>query len=544
MSAKPLGYVNFDPSRSGSTDEVQVMIPYDMLRGVRLGQYVKIESYSNEAEKKFFGVITGGPFYEPDAVSKDSALARASILQAGSVRFTPDYHAVCSVQIMGELDDANMRILGTFTRPRPQSKVRAITSEEIEKFLELEGDMYLGRLDGYREVAVHLPSDKNAALPRNLGIFGTVGSGKTNTSQVLIEEASRTNWAVIVLDIEGEYVDMDKPSEEKQLYEKMKRFGIDRNGIRSMRVFHPVNTEPAREDSCPFSVRFSNIDPGILSEIMDLTGPQNERFLQTWYDLEHKGGGRRGGSRASPGLVGSMMSGSGDGALIGITLDSMIGQMDAILGSSETKGADRVSYHALKSKLNKLKRYDIFDKPDNLLHYNDMIKPNSVNVIDMSGSVNSKINNIIIVEMLRKIFDMKLDDKDRKLPPTLLVIEEAHTLVSKGNAGKMEETLDILREISRRGRKRWISLCFISQQPSHLPPEIYELCNTKIAHQTTGGKNLDAIKSATGGVESRIWDNVPRLGQGTCLFISSYFKNRPMFVNMRPCASKRRHVEV
>ena len=540
MSEKPLGYVNFDPSRSGSTEELQVMIPYGMLRSVRLGQYVKIESYSDEAEKKFFGVITGGPFYEPDAVSKDSALARASILQAGSVSFTPDYHAVCSVQIMGELDDVNMRILGTFTRPRPQSKVRAITSDEIEKFLELKGDMYLGRLAGYSNVSVRLPSNKNAALPRNLGIFGTVGSGKTNTSQVLIEEASRTNWAVIVLDIEGEYVDMDSPSEEEQLYQKMKEFGIDKSGVSHMKAFHPVNTEPAREDSSPFSVRFSNIDPGIIAEIMDLTVPQNERFLETWYNLEQKEG-RKGGGRSSSGIVGSMRDGSMNGRIMGITLDGMMEQIDTILANKDTKGANRVSYHALKSKLKKLKRYDIFDKPD-LLNYDDMIKPNSVSVVDLSGSVNSKINNIVIVEMLRKVFAMKLDDREKALPPVLLVIEEAHTLVSKSNAGKMEETLDILREISRRGRKRWISLCFISQQPSHLPPEIYELCNTKITHQTTGGKNLDAIKGATGGVESGVWNSVPRLGQGTCLFISSYFKNRPMFVNMRPCTSKRRYV--
>lgn len=38
-------------------------------------------------------------------------------------------------------------------------------------------------------------------LPRNVGIFGTVGSGKTNSAQVLIEEASRAGYAVIVLDV-------------------------------------------------------------------------------------------------------------------------------------------------------------------------------------------------------------------------------------------------------------------------------------------------------------------------------------------------------
>src|SRR6185369_1233671 len=125
-----------------------------------------------------------------------------------------------------------------------------------------------------------------------------------------------------------------------------------------------------------------------------------------------------------------------------------------------------------------------------------LMKPQQVSVFDLSGSQNVIINNILISDILRGLFQKKVGDKERLLPPTLVVIEEAHTFVSKDNVKRMEETLDILRDISRRGRKRWLGLCFISQQPSHLPPEIYELCNTKVVHQTTGGKNLHALKDS------------------------------------------------
>ena len=542
MSEDLVGFVNFDQSASNST-EVQIMVPHESIRNIKLGQYVKIESDLSGSKKTFIGVITKGPFYEPDAISKDSALARVSILQAGAVRFRPDYHAICSVQVMGELDMEEMNMRGTFVRPRPQASVRAITASEIERLLGLDGDMYLGLLEGYPTVRVKFPSNRNAALPRNLGIFGTVGSGKTNTSQVLIEEASKTNWAVIVLDIEGEYVEMDQRSEERLLLKTMDQFGIEPSGVMNMDVFHPINTDPSRSDSKPFSVRFSNIDPGILAEIMDLTGPQNERFLDVWHKLAQKDQSKRARARGSASFVRDMMESFEGGTPLGTTLKDMVDHIDTHLAADTTKGADRMSYFALRRKLKGMERYGIFDKADNLIRYPDMLESNKVSVIDLSSSTNSRINNIIVVDVLRKIFEMKLDDRKGELPPALVVIEEAHTLVSKSNAGKMEETLDILREISRRGRKRWISLCFISQQPSHLPPEIYELCNTKITHQTTGGKNLEAIKSSTGGVPQNVWDNVPRLGQGTCLFISSYFRNRPLLVNVRPCTSKRRHVE-
>ena len=44
-----------------------------------------------------------------------------------------------------------------------------------------------------------------------MGVFGTVGSGKSNTAQVLAEEAIEAGWAVVLIDVEGEYVRMNEP---------------------------------------------------------------------------------------------------------------------------------------------------------------------------------------------------------------------------------------------------------------------------------------------------------------------------------------------
>lgn len=536
-----IGYVNFD-SQSTDSNGVEIMVPQSKMRDIRRGQYVRIESNSSGEVETFFAMISKGLFFEPDAVSKDSAFAKAAVLYAGSVKFRPEYHARCSARIIGGLDADEMKVYGTFARPMPQGSVHPLTGEQIEKLLELDGDMFVGYLDGYSGVKVRLPSDKNAALPRNIGIFGTVGSGKTNTSQVLIEEAASHNWAVIVLDVEGEYVDMDKPSTEAALRKMFGRFGIEPNGIDSLDVYHPIKTEPSRQDSKPFSVRFASIGPHILSEIMGLSQAQNERFIETWTNITRKSGQNKKGKSATP-LLDLAMDGADSSAAAGFGLADMIGQISTILAKPETKGSNRVSYFALLRKLRKLDGYDIFDKRESLGDCSDLLRANRVSVIDLSGSFSSQINNIVLMDLLGKIFKLKLNDREKRLPPTLIAIEEAHTLVSRHNSSEMAETLDKLREIARRGRKRWLSLCFISQQPSHLPPEIYELCNTKIAHQTTGSRNLDAIKNSTGGVDDSIWHDVPRLGQGRCLFISSYFKNRPMFVNVRPCMSSRRHTE-
>jgi DNA helicase HerA-like ATPase len=542
--SEAVGYVDFD-SVSSQSNEIEIRIPSNKLPFIRRGQYVRIESSSENSTRSFFSRISKGPFYVPDAVSKDSAFARAAILHAGEVKFRPDFHGVCYAEIMGELDMTEMRINGSFVRPKPQSAVFPLSGDQIEKLLQLHGDMYIGRLDGYENVRVKFPSNKNSALPRNVGIFGTVGSGKTNTSQVIIEEAAKHNWAVVVLDVEGEYVEMDKPSDQASVMPLFSKFGIIAAGVRALDCYHPIDTEHAVKGSKPFGVRFSNIDPSILIEIVGMSTAQAERFLEIWHNLAQKEYAERKRQRTGAGLVKSIMNDSEGVPTVGIKLDQVIENIDNILENTEAgtrQGANRASYYTLRRKLQQLKRQRIFDTGQDLGDYSELIEANKVSVIDLSGSTNLIVNNIVIMDLLRSIFTLKLRDKKNELPNILIVIEEAHTFVSRENAGRMEETLDVLKEISRRGRKRWMSLCFISQQPSHLPSEIYELCNTKIAHQITGGRNLDAIKGSTGGVDPNVWDDVPKLGQGTCLFISSYFNNRPMFVNVRPAMSKRGHV--
>jgi DNA helicase HerA-like ATPase len=539
-SNKPIGYINFDGA-PGDNNEVEIIVPHDRLSQLRRGQYVLLSSDATGSTRHYLARIIRGPYYVPDAVSKDSAFARASILQADEVKFRPDYHGVCKAEVLGELPDADsLSVMGSFSRPVPQTAVVPLSPDRIKHLLGLDGDMYLGKLTGYPEVRVHFKSTNKAVLPRNLGVFGTVGSGKTNTSQVLIEEAAQAGFAVIVLDVEGEYVEMDKPSGEAKnkpaLRKKMEEYAIEASGLKNLQVFHCTGTEPQRADSKEIGIRFANISPYVLAELLELSDVQHDLFLELYLGLERKAGSK---PKKSKGMVASL----GDDETrtsSGVSLADVIGGIEDKLADEDTKG--KVSWSVLLRKFKRLERYGIFDSDNDLGDYSSLMKPQLVSVFDLSGSQNVVINNVLISDILRGLFQKKVGDKDRRLPPTLVVIEEAHTFVSKDNVKRMEETLDILRDISRRGRKRWLGLCFISQQPSHLPPEIYELCNTKVVHQTTGGKNLNALKDSAGGVNEAIWDEVPVLGQGRCLIISPQFRH-PVLCDVRPCKTQRKFTE-
>jgi DNA helicase HerA-like ATPase len=316
----------------------------------------------------------------------------------------------------------------------------------------------------------------------------------------------------------------------------MQEYAIEPDGLKELKVYHCIGTEPQRTDSQEVGIRFASIDRFVMAELLDLSAVQHDLFVGLYYDVERQSDRK---PRRQRGVV-ATLSGEEERPSAGIDLADLISAIEAKLGQEKVEA--RISWQVILRKLRKLRLYGIFDSGKDLGDYSCLMQSQSVSVFDLSGSQNVIINNILISDILRGLFEQKVRDKERRLPPTLAVIEEAHTFVSKDNVSRMEETLDILRDISRRGRKRWLSLCFISQQPSHLPPEIYELCNTKVVHQTTGGKNLNALKDSAGGVNEAIWDEVPVLGQGRCLIISPQFRH-PVLCDVRPCKTQRKFTE-
>lgn len=537
-----IGFVNFD-SAAGSNNEVEIRIPYDRLKQLTRGKYVIITS---DIEYEYYlARLTRGPFYTPDAVSRDSAFARASIVQAENIEFIPDYHGICYAELIGIFNISSSHLSGIQTRPHPKSPVFPLPDEKIEDLLKLQGNMYLGQLTGYPDIRVHFDSNLKKVIPRNIGIFGTVGSGKTNSSQVLIEEASANGWAGIIIDVEGEYISMDQPSLEisksKGLQIVAEKFKIKPEGLKNFQVYYPAGTESKRKDALEFSIPFGSLSPYELAAIMGMNETQEDRFITLW-DLQKEKilstPLKKKKSRNQWEELSSNLTSEEDDEYPDLTIKDMLETLNERL--KDEKGASKASWLVIKRLLGRLKRFGIFDTTEDILDAKDLIKAGKASILDLSNSYTVQVNNIVIAYLLKKVFEQK--SKDENLPPTIIFIEEAHTYVSRENASKMEALMDRLREATRRGRKRWLSLCFISQQPSHLPDEIFELCNTKIIHQTTGTRNLNALKVSGGNVNEAIWDDVPTLGQGRSIIISPQFQH-PIMCNMRICKTNREHTD-
>jgi Helicase HerA, central domain len=210
----------------------------------------------------------------------------------------PNHYVLARLEVLGELRNGSM--FGTATRPLPKSIVQDLSADDIQQLIGIGGDMVLGTLSSYERVIVTMDSKSKKVLPRNVGIFGTVGSGKTNSSQVLIEEAVQAGYAVVVLDVEGEYTAMDEPTAEKALIPKLETCGRKPAGIKDFHVYHPTGGEPSRPNSTEFGVPFASLTPHVISEIAQLTEPQEGVFLAA-----HEGESGKHAKKAKPSFLSS-----------------------------------------------------------------------------------------------------------------------------------------------------------------------------------------------------------------------------------------------
>ena len=530
-----LGHVHFDLPRIDNYIS-EFLITEDNADLVFRNKYVKIAC---DNDRTFLGRVVEGPFFIPEEIDRGSAFAQTSILRGDKFPVVPNYYALSRVELLGELIEG--RLQSTNTRPIPKSPVIELTTEGVQKLIGLKGKSLIGRLLGYEKVRVHIDAESKKVLPRNLGIFGTVGSGKTNTAQVVIEETSSEGYAVIVIDIEGEYISMEKPTTE--LKEKLKRFDLAPKGLENFFVYYPVAGECEKPKAIPFDVEFSSMDPYILAEILNFTEAQERVFFELMGKLTEKVK-KKGKKKAKEEEEGSealrFLTGAPKAEEEKFTIGEAIQAIFSDLLPGQ-RGGEKAASYTLAKKLAKLRRSRIFDQPDvSELQIPALLKKGRVSVIDVSGC-GEEVKNIVIAWLLRKVFDAKISDP-AGTPRIMVLLEEAHTFVSREKRERMGATLDMIRTIARRGRKRWLCLCFISQQPSHLPNEIFELCNTRIIHGIKSERNINVLKATGGDIVEEIWNLVPGLGVGQAI-ISSPQYNHPIQVDVRPAMCRRELVE-
>jgi DNA helicase HerA-like ATPase len=598
--AGAIGVTMFDLPGSEDTT-VTVLLPREKLQQAPAQALVRIRSRKDGDGRVYLGMVTAGPFSEPDSLRGDSPLLVTSTARGGS--YQPPYHGRVQVTILGE-ELADGTLCPPRLRPLPNSPVMPLSEQESADVLKADGDIRLGLAVGYKNVAVGVPSQRKDVLPRHTAILGTTGGGKSNTVARLVQQAQQANLAIILLDVEGEYARLHQKIENAKMLAILGERGLQAAGIppEQMALYHLVGRDSANlghPNRRAFSLQFGRISPYAAAEILGLNEAQQMRFLKA-YDIAkevlrdlgifpEKGNAEqervameldefeRGYPRLSLSLmmdvVGACLKvaetpkkeGKGRDAENRVDLSPVNKRLATAEGLTSLRSRiysgsrpdSAVSWRALLGRLARLNRLRVFDvdaavaKP---LIYRNLLKPGTVSVVDLSDSGMSELNNIVIADLLRGVQEAQdaayeeYESAKKSNPAadapngTLIIIEESHEFLSEERVDKMKILFEQVARIAKRGRKRRLGLVFVTQLPQHLPRQVFGLVNSYILHKISDPGVLSNLRRTISGLDESLWNKLPGLAPGQAIASFPHL-TRPLMMSVDPSPAELRLVD-
>ncbi len=580
-----IGRTMFDVA--GSTDlGLTVLLAQERVQLAPSQSLVRIVSRLDG--RRYLGMVSAGPFAEPDSLPADSPILLTVATRGGE--YLPRYHGRVQVKLLGE-ELADGSLVPPRLRPLPHSPVHLLDDAETARVLRAEGDLRLGLAVGHDRVVVGVPSDSKSVLPRHTAILGTTGGGKSNTVAGLVRQAQAAGLAVVLLDVEGEYTFLHEPTDQPRLRSVLAERGLEPGGVpvERMGLFHLVgreSTHPQHPRRCPFSLQFARLSPYTVMEMLGLNDAQTDRYLYAYEvakavlrdlglfpekkaDPDERQRQERFLSRLDefergyPRLRLSLLLDVVDHCKAAVTksafrpfntvLRDEAGQeaLKKHTGGKSLPGS-AASWGKLHSLLWRLHRLGVFDRHESggrFLQYRDLLKPGEVSVIDLSDAGLTELSNIAVADVLRGLQEAQdaayrdFEAGKAAAPPrVLLVIEEAHEFLSAERIEKMPHLFGQLSRIAKRGRKRWLGLAFVTQLPQHLPRAVFGLVNNYVLHKITDPQVVQTLRHTVSGIDESLWARLPGLAAGQAV-VSFGHMTQPLLTSIDPAPCRLRMVD-
>lgn len=573
-----IGATMFDLPSSEDNATI-VLLPRETMQQAPSQALVRIKSADG---RSYLGIVTAGPFAEPDSLRGDSHML-VTVATRGGI-FLPPYHGRVEVSILGE-ELADGSLVPPRLRPLPNSPVFVLEDDEAEAVLRTEGDIRLGLVVGYKNVVVGIPSRQKSVLPRHTAVLGTTGGGKSTTVSRLMQQAQAAGMAVIVLDVEGEYTFTHEPTADPHMLAALDERKLDPAGLdpQKTRLYHLIGRETANPDHPhlrPFSLQFARLSPYAVAEILEMSDAQQDRFFVAYeiskallreLDIFPANNDReqeriaaeldefdRGYPRLTlqclMDVVGECLAkvakSTAEARSPEFSTEEGQQLLRRLVQQADLPGS-AISWKALIGKLGRLSRIRVFDPPTGAkpIQYGDMLKPGVVSIVDLSESGASQLNNLVIADLLKGLQDTQDElfetyeagqrEGWNAHPPTpvLVIIEEAHEFLSAERITAMPTLFEHLARMAKRGRKRWLGLMFVTQLPQHLPSQILGLVNSYVLHKITDPQVVSTLKRTVSGIDNALWGQLPGLAPGQAI-VSFPHMARPLLVAVDPTPSK------
>ncbi|MFW6120322.1 MAG: helicase HerA domain-containing protein [Petrotogales bacterium] len=346
---------------------------------------------------------------------------------------------------------------------------------------------YLGLIKGL-DLPVFLNID--SLVQKHICILAKTGGGKSYACGVLVEELLKKKVPMVIIDTHGEYLSLTKPNKDRKERKNMDKFNIKpRQYSSEVAGYSPLGS---KGDIKHLTLNGLNLEAREIIDLLHakLSGPQTGVLYQSIKEIkEYKEA---------------------------YTIRDII---DAV---SRSKSNARWNVIASLESLDSIGVFSEKGTPST-----ELVKKGRCSVINMKG-VPPDIQDVVVARLTKELFD---DRKAGKLPPFLLVVEEAHNYCPERGFGNSVSS-NMLRTVASEGRKFGMGLCVVSQRPAKVDKNIISQCNTNIILKVTNPNDLKAIIQSVEGLTNQTYNEIQRLPIGVAL-ISGASIQIPVMVEIR-----------
>ncbi|MEF8879385.1 MAG: DUF87 domain-containing protein [Candidatus Thermoplasmatota archaeon] len=350
-----------------------------------------------------------------------------------------------------------------------------------------ENGAYVGLLKGHN-VPIYLNID--SLVQKHVCILAKTGGGKSYACGVLVEELMKHKVPLVIIDTHGEYIGLTKPNKDKKEQKNMDRFGVKKNSYSSqIKEFSPVGSNKNVEH---LTLNGVNLEAGDIIDLLPskLTGPQKGVLYQAIKEVkEYK---------------------------------NVYTIQDIIDAVSRSKSNARWNVIA---SLESLDSFNIFSETPT--DPEDIVKKGKCSVINMKG-VPPDVQSVVVARLTQELFGKR---KSGKVPPFLMVVEEAHNYCPERGYGNSVSS-GMLRTVASEGRKFGMGLCVVSQRPAKVDKNVISQCNTHMILKVTNPNDLKAIIQSVEGLTTKTSKEIQRLPIGVAL-VSGTTLQQPVMAEIR-----------
>jgi len=311
-------------------------------------------------------------------------------------------------------------------------------------------------------------------------IAGTGGiiSHNSYLTGVIIEELLEEDFPVLVIDPHGEYHSLRSPNP-------------DSDNPESYPVTEYSPNTDINSDAIPLKFSSLNMDKKELTTLIpdSLTNSQMGVLYNALKRLKEKN--------------------DEDYSLIDIE--------DAVTQEDSTAKWNLLNY------LEQLEETNLFSKDP--IDLENLVNPGEASIINLKA-VEPDASEMTVYMLAQKLFNMR---KENKIPPFIMIIEEAHNYVPEKGFGQALSN-PIMRKIASEGRKFGVGIGVISQRPARIDKNVLSQANTQFILRVTNPNDLKAISKSFEGITSEIEDMITSLPPGVAFALGNEY---PVMTDVR-----------